>query len=566
MKKIISLMMALYFCCALASPTMAHSMGKRGEVNLLDCGRNQTAVITSDSGLWMWGSSFYCELGNGGIGDMTAAVNNYLWPNGVLSQSTPVKTIDNNVVSIACGGAHGAAIKSDGSLWMWGDAEYGRLGNNQKYDKIVKHETFADTHCQSVPVKIMDAVSAVCCGRGYTAVIKNDRSMWTWGENDYGQLGNGTKITQYTPVKVLDDVVAICGGACHTAAIKADGSLWMWGENTQGQLGDGSTITKTTPIQVMKNVKAVSCGDYHTAALSEDGALYMWGANGRGQLGNDSSFRYRNTPVKVLEDVKSVNCGLYHTAAIKTDGSLWVFGENKCGQLANNSTELSRVPIKVAEDVFAVSCGENHTAIIKSDGSFWTCGSGQFGQLGYTGEKEMDDMEYSMDGDRHCYYKYQPTFRQVENIHVNTYVALSAPAEKLSIVPTSQKLTVNGIEQRTEIYNINGANYFKLRDMAALMNGTGSQFSVDYDGTRNTVVIKTGEEYSLIGGELAVGKDRSASAVKSSQNVEINGAKVNMNAYNIGGSNFFKLRDLGTALGFNVDYDGSTGTMLVTSK
>lgn len=141
-----------------------------------------------------------------------------------------------------------------------------------------------------------------------------------------------------------------------------------------------------------------------------------------------------------------------------------------------------------------------------------------------------------------------------------------AATEKLEVIPTNQKLTVNGAEKKTEIYNINGANYFKLRDMAALLNGTGSQFSVDFDSARNTVVIQTGAAYAAIGGELATGKDNSASTVVSPQSVEIDGAKVELTAYNIGGANFFKLRDLGAALGFDVDYDEATATMLVKSK
>lgn len=148
----------------------------------------------------------------------------------------------------------------------------------------------------------------------------------------------------------------------------------------------------------------------------------------------------------------------------------------------------------------------------------------------------------------------------------NGKVETPAPAAKPVVVPTSQKLTVNGVAKNTEIYNIDGSNYFKLRDMAALLNGTGSQFSVKYDAARNTIVVKTGEAYTPVGGELATGTDKSASAVASAQSIEINGAKVELTAFNIGGNNFFKLRELGAALGFDVDYDNATATMIVKSK
>ena len=142
---------------------------------------------------------------------------------------------------------------------------------------------------------------------------------------------------------------------------------------------------------------------------------------------------------------------------------------------------------------------------------------------------------------------------------------VEAPPKPVVIL-TTQKLTVDGVAKNTEIYNIDGANYFKLRDMAALLNGTGSQFSVDYDAARSTIVVKTGAAYSPVGGELATGTDKSSTAVASTQNIEINGSKADLAAYNIGGNNFFKLRDLGTALGFDVDYDTATATMLVKSR
>ena len=135
-----------------------------------------------------------------------------------------------------------------------------------------------------------------------------------------------------------------------------------------------------------------------------------------------------------------------------------------------------------------------------------------------------------------------------------------------TVMLTNQNLTVDGEAKNTEIYNIDGSNYFKLRDMAALLNGTGSQFSVDFDSARNTIVVKTGAAYTSVGGELATGTDKSDSAVASAQSVEIDGTKVELTAFNIGGNNFFKLRELGTALGFDVDYDSATATMIVKSK
>ncbi len=146
-----------------------------------------------------------------------------------------------------------------------------------------------------------------------------------------------------------------------------------------------------------------------------------------------------------------------------------------------------------------------------------------------------------------------------------------APAEEPAVVPTSQNLTVDGVKKNTEIYNIDGSNYFKLRDMAALLDGTGSQFSVAWDAASGTIAVKTGEAYTPSGGELtgpsaAEMARKAAEAVPSAQKLTVNGAGAELTAYNIGGNNFFKLRDLGEKLNFGVDWDGATSTMVVTSK
>ena len=139
--------------------------------------------------------------------------------------------------------------------------------------------------------------------------------------------------------------------------------------------------------------------------------------------------------------------------------------------------------------------------------------------------------------------------------------------EDYGAVPTNQRLTVDGIEQTTEIYNIGGYNYFKLRDIAALLSGTAAQFFVDYDEEHATVLIRTGEPYEARPGDLLTGTDRSASALPTMQGITLNGQLVEFeNVYNIGGNNFIRLRDMGAALGFGVAYDEATRTMQITTE
>ena len=140
------------------------------------------------------------------------------------------------------------------------------------------------------------------------------------------------------------------------------------------------------------------------------------------------------------------------------------------------------------------------------------------------------------------------------------------PAEDV-VVPSNQALSVNGeAVTGAQVYNINGSNYFKLRDVAAMLNGTGSQFALEYDAAAREIVLTTGEAYTPDGSELTAGEDQSATAVRSSQSLTIDGESASLTAYNIGGNNYFMLRDLGEALGFEVDYDAATRTMIINSK
>lgn len=154
-----------------------------------------------------------------------------------------------NVAAVSCGNNYTAAIKTDSSLWMWGNNNYGQLGKGVPGNSVI-------------PVKVLDNVAAVSCGRwGHTAAIKTDGSLWMWGYNNNGELGNGGEGNQKTytmeglvplqdvPIKVLDNVIAVSLGRLHTAAVKTNGSLWMWGDNDYGQLGDGSRTTSKIPVK-----------------------------------------------------------------------------------------------------------------------------------------------------------------------------------------------------------------------------------------------------------------------------------------------------------------------------
>ena len=251
-KRLFSFVLALALCVGLTVPAMAYGdTGKAGNTNPVSSGFGHAGIIDTNGSLWMWGYNNDGQVGNGRKGDSTYQTQGYTYP----CQTTPVKVLD-DVASFSCGANFTAAVKTDGSLWIWGSNQNNQLGiadaGNFTYKETMSmqgHEMVRGTYlCQTIPMKIMDGVMAVSCGTSHTAAIKTDGTVWTWGTNSDGRLGNGTLTQSRIPVKVLDNAVAVSCGTNHTAAIKNDGSLWMWGDNSSGQLVNGGVGNTTKDI------------------------------------------------------------------------------------------------------------------------------------------------------------------------------------------------------------------------------------------------------------------------------------------------------------------------------
>lgn len=288
-----------------------------------------------------------------------------------------------SVVSVSCSGRFVAAIKSDESLWMWGDNSCGQLGNGGDANAVLDE----GNRYQTVPVKVMDGVAAVSCGSDYTGAIKTDGSLWMWGNNDRGQLGNGTYTASNSPIKVMDGVTAVsCGDNSTTGAVKTDGTLWMWGSNFNGQLGHGDVQRQSgvaSPTKIMDGVAAVHCSNMQSAAIKTDGTLWTWGE--RSLLSNKPS------PVKVMDGVVSVSGNMI----LKMDGTLSLV-EDKTPftallGLPDPSALEGRtiVTTQILDNVAAFS-NNSQVLAVKRDGSLWVWGSNANGELGNggTGDKK----------------------------------------------------------------------------------------------------------------------------------------------------------------------------------
>jgi alpha-tubulin suppressor-like RCC1 family protein len=352
-------------------------------------GSNFTAVVKTDGTLWVWG-----EASNGKLG------NNVLDNN----KSTPVTTFagGTNWKQVSAGTFHTSAIKTDGTLWTWGAGTNARLGTLSLGSRITPVTTFAGgNNWADTPTVEPEDLYTLSAGGNHTAAIKTDGTLWTWGNGINGQLGNAsTLINNSTPVTTFaggTNWKQVSSGSNFTAVVKTDGTLWTWGfgsGGSSGQLGNSQTIDVSTPITTFSggtNWKQVSSGNAHTAAIKTDGTLWTWGVTGNGRLGNSSISGIVSTPVTTFAggtDWKYVGCGNNHTTAVKTDGTLWVWGEGISGKLGNNAISNRSTPITTfagGTNWKQASGGLSHSAAVKTDGTLWAWGQITFGQIGSGG-------------------------------------------------------------------------------------------------------------------------------------------------------------------------------------
>jgi alpha-tubulin suppressor-like RCC1 family protein len=222
--------------------------------------------------------------------------------------------------------------------------------------------------------------------------LRSDGTVWAWGNNWQGQLGdNGTTPWRLTPFQVpgLSGVVAIAAGAHHSLALRSDGSVWAWGLNRDGQLGDGTTTNRLSPLQVIapsSGITAVTSGYSHCLALRSDGTVLSWGNNGAGQLGDGTRTSHLSPgAVSGLASVTALVAGHEHSMALRQDGTVWAWGRNDAGQLGDGTFTWRFLPNRVGlpGDVTKMAAGGHQALVVRgSEGRVNTWGNNFSGQLG----------------------------------------------------------------------------------------------------------------------------------------------------------------------------------------
>lgn len=354
-------------------------------ISSVRAGRYHAIALKTDNTLWSWGENGSGQLG---LGDTSAA--DAPRQIGLYSSDGFLISADSDWLGVFPGSYHSLALKTNKTLWSWGSSGSGQLGRN------------GDT---TVPGQVGTASDWLTASAGefHSLGLKDNNTIWSWGYNYYGQLGLGNSglTPRFTPTQIgtTSDWLAVACGWYHSLGLRSDpaggGTIWAWGWNYFGQLGDGTMTNRTTPRQVGidSDWLEIFPVPYHTLAFKSNKTLWSWGYNTYGQLG-DGTTTNRTTPrrVGIDSDWLAIAAGEYHTLGLKTNNTIWAWGWDAFSQLGLGNTFSAVVPMPLGTDSdwLAVSgtnlsiivAGNSHTLGFKTDNTIWAWGLNRYGQLG----------------------------------------------------------------------------------------------------------------------------------------------------------------------------------------
>jgi alpha-tubulin suppressor-like RCC1 family protein len=367
-------------------------------------GNGYSLALSADSTIYTWGRNEYGQLGNG-----VTATNSPV-PVAVKTAGTPMK--GKTIVQISAKVWYALALASDGTVYSWGFNSWGQLGNG----------TSGTANNASAPVAVKTAgtpmegktIVQVAAGATHSLALATDGTIYAWGKNEYGQLGNDSTTNSPVPVAVktagtpMDGktIIQIHAGYEHSLALASDGTVYAWGRNNSGQLGKNDATDAHIPAAVQtlgtpmagKVIVQLAAGNSQSMALASDGTVYTWGWNQYGQLGNGTTTNSR-IPVAVVttgtplagKTISQIAAGNAHALAMTDDGAIYSWGWNQYGQLGNGTTTNSRIPVAVVTTgtplagktiIQITSGGSPNSLVLADDGAMYTWGWGQYGQLG----------------------------------------------------------------------------------------------------------------------------------------------------------------------------------------
>lgn len=373
----------------------------------VSAGQFTTCAVRSGGTVWCWGSNK-----DGALGDGT-----------LKNRSHPVQVVTGHgqpltkAVAVSTGSGHSCVVRTSGDAWCWGYGFYGQLGTG--------NWSRPETQRRAKPVwaspgVLFTGVKAISVGNEHTCAVRTDGTVWCWGFDSDGELGDGGTPTYSTsngdPTQVrkhgggfLTDVTAVDLGAFHSCARRADGTMWCWGWDREGQLGDetlgGPDHARSRANEVLiaagvplTDVRSISAGGQHTCAVLQDRTEHCWGWDNEGELGDGTNGDIHNRrmyPVETavgsgtLQHIRVIGAGALNSCAAQMSGDVWCWGDDSAGEDADGTRVGIRTsPIKVQStlwgdpDAREVTVGEEHACALMANGSVWCWGEDDHGQLG----------------------------------------------------------------------------------------------------------------------------------------------------------------------------------------
>ena len=402
---------------------------------------NHTIAVRDDGIVYSFGDNKQGQLGDNTSAQRTTPIKVL---KGAYNGTTYLGDNPNNpIIAVSSGSMHSIALAADGTVYAFGDNAYGQLGNKTNTNssvpvRVLKGNYIGTSFLGDNP---SNPIISICAGNSHSIAIASNGTVYAFGSNQYGQLGDNSIINKMSPVEVLkgdyagvkslgdnpnNPIISVTAGSSFSMALSADGTVYAYGANAVGQLGDNTTIQRNVPIKVLKGtyiglnylgdnsinpIISLSAGFEHVIALSADGLVYAIGGNDFGQLGDNSTVNksLTNNVLKgsyagniYLGDysnnkIVSISTGAFHSVTLAADGTVYTFGGNNNSQLGNNQNVDQLVPIKVLlgaysgnnyfgdnidNPIVAISGGNEHTVAMAADGTFYSFGYNAFGQLG----------------------------------------------------------------------------------------------------------------------------------------------------------------------------------------
>ena len=332
-----------------------------GKMVQVSAGDTHSVALMEDGTVWQWGDNFH----DGSIVDCVEKLNQLIFARPIETNNYAIKKIDiDDVTSIAAGNSMSAAIKSDGTLWTWGFNAFGQLGNGTDILNT-GGKILIDS---SIPYKILDDVKSVSLGNYWGMAVKNDGTLWAWGKNTYGVLVTSPRgIHNCKPVSIMGGVVEARAGAKHGIALREDGAVWIWGSNESRQIGYwyDSLDDVPEPMHIIDNAVKVAATYVHSMVLLEDDTLLIWGEDKF--IGTSQASKYS---VSDFGHTTAIVGGINIPFILTDDGKLYVW----------HKEETSMRPIR--ESVIHVSMFSEHALLVEENGTVWAFGLNDFGQLG----------------------------------------------------------------------------------------------------------------------------------------------------------------------------------------